>query len=129
MIRKIGEEKKQNKVVTSTTNRLKKGEEKKKKDRRWFRYVYVCFVCFFLWGGGGEVLVPNVNITKLSWGTVRVHKCIYGVDIDFLSSHKTFLKKKRRQFFSKTAKLGVVSFNTYRNRNTCRSTESNPSTL
>ena len=92
----------------------------------------MCVLCvFFLWGGGGEVLVPNVNITKLSWGTVRVHKCIYGVDIDFLSSHKTFSKRKKkgRQFFFKTAKLGVVSFNTYRNRNTCRSTESNPSTL
>lgn len=83
---------------------------------------------FFLWGEGGEVLAPNVNMTKLSWGTVRVHKCIYGVDIDFLSSHKTFSKKKAVSFFQK-AKLGVVSFNTYRNRNTCRSTESNPSTL
>ena len=59
--------------------------------------VQVCiYVCFFFCGGrGGEVLVPNVNITKLSWGTVRVHKCIYGVDIDFLSSHKTFSKKKK----------------------------------
>lgn len=64
--------------------------------------VQVCVFFFFLWGGGGEVLAPNVNMTKLSWGTVRVHKCIYGVDIDFLSSHKTFSKKKKgRQFFPK----------------------------
>ena len=97
-----GEEKKNKEVVTSTTNRLKKGEEKKKKTGDGSG-MYV----FFLWGGGGEVLAPNVNMTKLSWGTVRVHKCIYGVDIDFLSSHKTFSKKKRPSVFFKRRNSGL----------------------